>query len=69
MVETCERCNVLRADMNSACVEARAVLQDRSERVRLGESTPTHRLALFKEAKNRWDAAVSEFETHRASHY
>ncbi len=50
-------------------MEAKGILQDRSERVRLGESTHTRRLLLFKDAKNRWQDAASEFAAHRASHF
>ena len=68
MVKPCERCTFLRAEMYSACVEANAILQDRTERARFAESPRINSIPLFKEAKKRWDAAVSEFEAHHASH-
>jgi hypothetical protein len=65
MVQTCERCYILRAEMDSACIEAKAMLQDSAARV----TSPANHIALFKEAKKRWDDAVAEFEAHRASHF
>lgn len=55
--------------MDSAGMEAKAILQDRSERVRSGESARGTDILLFNEAKLRWDAALSEFAAHRVSHF
>ena len=69
MPTTCERCSALRAEMETARVEAAAILQDRSERARVGEAPRTPQIELYKQAKQRWDAAVSEFAAHRAEHF
>ena len=66
MSKTCELCDALQAELDSARVEATALHQDRAGRVGDGPASSLERTVLFKQAVIRWQIAASNIEYHRA---
>lgn len=68
MSRPCELCDALRAELDSARVEATALHEDRAERVADPKAIALECAALFRDAMERWQIAASNLEFHYADH-
>jgi hypothetical protein len=68
MAKPCELCDLLRAELASARVEATALQRDRAARLAGANVVPRQRATWFKEAMTRWVIAASNLECHFVDH-
>ncbi len=68
VTKPCELCDLLRAELASARLEATAIHSDRAARRADASVGPPLRATWFNEAMTRWIIAASNLECHFINH-